>query len=212
MSVQLIWITPNAEDLIVHIARVSNPQSQAEGQHQEKLIKYLIKHKHWSPFEMASVCIEINTTRDIGRQILRHKSFQFQEFSFRYQTVDKLEQSPLREARLQDNTNRQNSIEVDDPDLEADWEYEQQEVYNRAETAYKWALERGIAKEVARAVLPEGLTPSRLYMAGTVRSWYHYCQIRCGPETQKEHREIAQEIKNLLSEELPIIFSGLDDD
>jgi thymidylate synthase (FAD) len=210
MSVKLTWITPHAEDLIVYIARVSNPQSQTEGKNKDKLIKYLIDHRHWSPFEMVSACIEINTTRDIARQMLRHRSFSFQEFSQRYQTIDKLSGIQIREARLQDQTNRQNSIETEDQSLHDNWRQRQLSVFERAETAYKWAIEQGLAKEVARAVLPEGLTHSRLYMAGTIRSWLHYCQTRYGSDTQKEHREIAQEINNLLSNELPFVFKRPD--
>jgi thymidylate synthase (FAD) len=210
MSGKLTWITPHAEDLIVYIARVSNPQSQTEGKNKDKLIKYLIDHRHWSPFEMVSACIEINTTRDIARQMLRHRSFSFQEFSQRYQTIDKLSGIQIREARLQDQTNRQNSIETEDQSLHDNWRQRQLSVFERAETAYKWAIEQGLAKEVARAVLPEGLTHSRLYMAGTIRSWLHYCQTRYGSDTQKEHREIAQEINNLLSNELPFVFKRPD--
>jgi thymidylate synthase (FAD) len=210
MSVKLTWITPHAEDLIVYIARVSNPQSQTEGKNKDKLIKYLIDHRHWSPFEMVSACIEINTTRDIARQMLRHRSFSFQEFSQRYQTIDKLSGIQIREARLQDQTNRQNSIETEDQSLHDNWRQRQLSVFERAETAYKWAIEQGLAKEVARAVLPEGLTHSRLYMARTIRSWLHYCQTRYGSDTQKEHREIAQEINNLLSNELPFVFKRPD--
>ena len=176
-------------DTVAYCARVSNPANQNNVETNEKLLKYLIKHHHWSPFEMVSICLEIQTTRDIARQILRHRSFSFQEFSQRYAIADL--GSVVREARLQDKKNRQNSIETDDTQLAALWEVKQEFLNNTAMEAYQWAIDQGIAKEQARAVLPEGLTLSRLYMNGTLRSWIHYIQLRTGKETQKEHREIA---------------------
>jgi thymidylate synthase (FAD) len=180
----------NAQELVAYCARVSNPANQTNTDTSEKLIRYLIKHKHWSPLEMVSACLEIETTRDIARQILRHRSFSFQEFSQRYAVADLGWE--LKDARLQDTKNRQNSIETDDQLLENEWERAQKRAIYAAEREYKWALENGIAKEQARAVLPEGLTVSRLYMQGTLRSWVHYIELRSGPETQKEHRLIAQ--------------------
>ena len=206
---KLVWITPNAQEMIVHTARVSNPQSQAEGKAPERLINYLIKHHHWSPFEMATACIEINTTRDIARQILRHRSFSFQEFSQRYAEVDTLREPITRQLRMQDTANRQNSLEVEDPELAQWWASVQAEVAEGTMFAYQTAIEKGIAKEVARAILPEGLTPSRLYMTGTIRSWLHYIQIRASKETQKEHREIAIAIERVLFEEMPDIIAAM---
>ena len=180
------------DEFIAYVARVSNPSNQNNHLTATKLLKYLAKHKHWSPFEMVDVCMEISTTRDIGRQILRHRSFRFQEFSQRY--ADPIQDMGFvtREARLQDTKNRQNSIETDDESLSEMWEEMQRHLTTKATTAYNWAIENGIAKEQARAVLPEGLILSRMYMAGSLRSWIHYCQVRMDPSTQKEHREIAQ--------------------
>lgn len=205
--VSLIWATPDGEELLAHIARVSNPEGQLEAKNSSKLIRYLMEHAHWSPFEMVSVCMEINTTRDIGRQILRHRSFSFQEFSGRYQSYDKLDEAPIRECRMQDTKNRQNSLQTDDYNLRAWWEKVQTLVQNDAASYYELALAKGIAKEQARALLPEGLTPSRLYMAGTLRSWIHYVDIRCDPSTQKEHREIAEQCKVILTEQFPNVFN-----
>lgn len=186
---------------IAFVARVSNPSSQTKGKNNDKLLNYLIRNKHWSPFEMASITMQVDTTRDIARQILRHRSFSFQEFSQRYAKVtdDPNFQFVIREARLQDEKNRQNSIEVEDTDLSFWWSNAQQLVIDQAVEVYNQALERGIAKEVARAVLPEGNTPSRIYMAGTVRSWIHYCQLRGGNGTQKEHMEVAKDAKIILN-------------
>lgn len=209
MSCKLVWITPEAEAQITYIARVSNPKMQ--GEPSDKLIPYCIKNKHWSIFEMANACVEIETTRDIARQILRHRSFSFQEFSQRYAAVDALEQAPYREARLQDNKNRQNSIDSDDIHLKAWWEWKQAEVTACTTRIYKEALEQGIAKEVARAVLPEGLTTSRMYMNGSIRSWMHYCDLRTGNGTQKEHIEIAKEISSIFEKQLPNIWKALND-
>ena len=188
----------DVQDLIAFCARVSNPSHQFDTMTAEKLIKYLIDHQHWSPLEMTSATIEISTTRDIARQILRHRSFSFQEFSQRYADPTKDMEFVIREARLQDTKNRQNSIEIDpnseDPqqrDLQKFWEQVQNDVIENAKSAYRWAINNGIAKEQARVVLPEGNTQSILYMAGTLRSWVHYIQLRTANGTQKEHKEIA---------------------
>jgi thymidylate synthase (FAD) len=194
-----------AEDLIGYCARVSNPSNQNNSLTAPKLIKYLVDNQHWSPLEMVSVTIEIETTRDIARQLLRHRSFSFQEFSQRYADPVKELGFEVREARLQDAKNRQNSIDVEDATLQIAWAMKQEQQIHEAKLAYKWAIENGIAKEVARAVLPEGLTQSRLYAAGTLRSWYHYCQLRMGNGTQKEHRELAQECWYVITNEFPIL-------
>jgi thymidylate synthase (FAD) len=188
-----------ANELIAYCARVSNPANQLNNDTADKLIAYLIKHKHFSPFEMVNLVFEINTTRDIARQILRHRSFSFQEFSQRYADPTQLEYV-LREARLQDTKNRQNSVEVEDDQLTNEWHQRQQEVWDKALQEYKWALDKGIAKEVARAVLPEGMTPTKMYMQGSLRSWIHYLEVRSTEEggTQKEHRIIAQEIAQII--------------
>jgi len=209
MSVKLIWITPDAEKLLGYIARVSNPQNQGN-ENVEGLLRYMVKHQHWSPFEMASAVFEINTTRDIARQILRHRSFSFQEFSQRYADVSLLETPEFRECRLQDHENRQNSLTTNDQAKHYIWAQLQARVDEITQAAYKQALEMGVAKEQARAVLPEGLTPSRLYMSGTIRSWMHYCQLRTQPETQKEHRVIAQSISDELALQVPEVWSALE--
>lgn len=196
-------VSVEVEDLIGYCARVSNLGASLEDDN-EKLLNYLIRNKHWSPFEMVSVCLEIETTRDIARQILRHRSFSFQEFSQRYANPLAMEYE-IREARLQDTKNRQNSIEVDDPLLQAKWATRQKRVWEEAMEAYEWAVENGIAKEVARAVLPEGMTPSRLYMNGTMRSWIHYIELRRENGTQKEHILIARECAKVISEIFPYI-------
>ena len=188
---------------IAYAARVSNPANQNNDESAEKLVRYLIKHQHWSPLEMVNVCLEIETTRDIARQILRHRSFSFQEFSQRYAVADL--GFEFKEARLQDEKNRQNSIETTDVGLQLNWETQQDYVIVAAERAYRWALEHGIAKEQARAVLPEGITVSRLYMNGTLRSWVHYIQLRSGVETQKEHREIALACVDAIEPIFPMI-------
>lgn len=205
MSVKLIWATPNAEQLISDMARVSNPANQ--GMPPGKLLAYLVRNKHWSPFEMVSACFQIETSRDIARQILRHRSFSFQEFSQRYASVDALPPAPPREARLQDDKNRQNSIETNDEALQHGWDAEQEYVRKAALYAYEWALANGIAKEQARAVLPEGLTASRMYMSGTIRSWLHFCQVRTDAGTQKEHREIAEQISAKMAELFPLSWA-----
>ena len=191
--------------LIAYCARVSNPSNQMNVETADKLVEYLIKWKHWSPFEMANVCLEIETTRDIARQILRHRSFTFQEFSQRYADPIKDLSFTYREARLQDTKNRQNSIETEDYSLQLEWLYQQREVVNAATKAYQWAMDNGIAKEVARAVLPEGLTMSRMYVNGTIRSWIHFIETRTHISTQKEHREVALECAKAISVIFPLI-------
>jgi len=195
----------DVQELIAFCARVSNPSNQFNTDTSEKLIKYLIANKHFSPLEMVSVCIEIETTRDIARQILRHRSFSFQEFSQRYADPTKDLSFVLREARLQDTKNRQNSIENTNMALAAFWEERQKRVIQEAKDAYEWAILNGIAKEQARAVLPEGLTVSRLYMNGTLRSWVHYCELRMANGTQKEHADIAREIAKVIAEVFPMM-------
>jgi len=193
------------QDIIAYCAKVSNPQFQTNFETSEKLLKYLIANAHWSPFEMVSATIEIETTRDIARQMLRHRSFSFQEFSQRYKEVDALGNSfVIREARLQHPTNRQDSIETDDEELQHQWAAAQQSVIDLSKKAYDWALKNGIAKEVARSVLPEGNTVSRLYMQGTIRSWIHYIQLRSANGTQKEHMELAVEIGKAIAEIFPL--------
>ena len=216
MSVKLIGITTpfaghnSAEDMIVYMARVSNPSNQSMARGDEKLIRYLIKNQHWSPFEMVNIVMEINTTRDIARQILRHRSFSFQEFSQRYADPTKDLGFELREARLQDTKNRQNSIETDNYALKTVWEEQQRFIIDSAKSAYDWAIEQGIAKEQARAVLPEGNTQSRMYMNGTLRSWIHYCQLRMDNGTQKEHKEIATECWKIITDKFPNVAAALE--
>jgi thymidylate synthase (FAD) len=181
----------DAQELIAYCARVSNPSNQLNTETSEKLIKYLVKHAHWSPLEMVSACVEIETTRDIARQILRHRSFSFQEFSQRYADPTKDLSFVLREARLQDTKNRQNSVETDDAALTEEWNRRQQAVIDLVKENYEWAISAGIAKEQARAILPEGNTVSRLYMNGTLRSWIHFIELRSGNGTQKEHQIVA---------------------
>lgn len=181
----------SVDEFIAYVARVSNPSNQMNTETAPKLLRYLAKNAHWSPFEMVSICMEIDTTRDIARQILRHRSFSFQEFSQRYADPTKDLGFVKREARLQDMKNRQNSIDTEDAELQQRWEDMQWELINEVRDVYEWAIENGIAKEQARAVLPEGLTQSRMYMNGTLRSWIHYCDLRMANGTQKEHREIA---------------------
>lgn len=202
-KVKLIWATPNGEDLVAYMARVSNPANQNNKETSAKLLQYLVRNKHWSPFEMVSACVEIETTRDIGRQILRHRSFAFQEFSQRYAEVNQFETG---ECRLQDTKNRQNSLLNEDRELADVWEKGQQRLIQDSTELYQWALNNGIAKEVARKVLPEGLTGSRMYMTGTLRSWIHYLQVRLDPSTQKEHREVAEKILVALQKDFPNIL------
>lgn len=194
----------DVQELIAFCARVSNPSNQFNTETSEKLIKYLIKHKHWSPLEMVSACLEIETTRDIARQILRHRSFSFQEFSQRYADPTKDLSFVLREARLQDTKNRQNSIATDNLALQAWWETRQKRVIEECKQAYEWAIANGLAKEQARAVLPEGLTVSRLYMNGTLRSWVHFIELRSANGTQKEHQEVARECAKVIAEVFPL--------
>jgi thymidylate synthase (FAD) len=224
-SVKLIGITKpvhpdpdfqpyTSEQLIAYCARVSNTANQ-DNPDSNKLLKYLVRNKHWSPFEMVHVVMEINTTRDIARQILRHRSFSFQEFSQRYAEVTN-DSFQIREARMQDTKNRQNSVEIDhyvdeQVDLDKSWRMKQQQMQHEAQLAYKWAIEKGIAKEVARSVLPEGLTMSRMYMSGSLRSWIHYCHLRIGNGTQKEHRLIAEECWNVLCDQFGFLEGLLDD-
>ena len=199
------------DEFIAYVARVSNPSNQNNTLTATKLLRYLAKHKHWSPFEMVSVVMEIETTRDIARQILRHRSFSFQEFSQRYADPTTDLGFSTREARLQDTKNRQNSIEITQgTPLTERWEEVQQKVIDAAQEAYKWASYNNIAKEQARAVLPEGLTNSRMYMNGTLRSWIHYCQLRMGEETQKEHREVARDAWYQITEHFPSLKDALD--
>lgn len=190
---------------IAYAARVSNPGNQDNNDTAEKLVRYLIKHQHWSPLEMVSVCLEIDTTRDIARQILRHRSFSFQEFSQRYADPTRDLSFELREARLQDTKNRQNSIETDDVLLRKRWSQKQRELVDMAKATYEWAIEHGIAKEQARSVLPEGNTQSRMYMNGTLRSWVHYVQLRSGNGTQKEHKEVAIACAKAIEPVFPMI-------
>jgi len=194
----------DAQELIAYCARVSNPSNQLNTDTSEKLIRYLIKHQHWSPLEMVSACIEISTTRDIARQILRHRSFSFQEFSQRYADPTKDLSFVLREARLQDTANRQNSITTDDQLLQNEWERAQKRVIYAAQREYEWAIANGIAKEQARAVLPEGLIESRLYMNGTLRSWIHFIELRSANGTQKEHQEVALACAKVIADIFPM--------
>lgn len=194
----------DVQELIAYCARVSNPSNQFNTDTSEKLINYLVKHAHWSPLEMVSACMEIETTRDIARQILRHRSFSFQEFSQRYADPVKDLDFEIREARLQDDKNRQNSVETDNVDLKTEWMLAQERVIIEARKAYRWAIENGIAKEQARAVLPEGLTMSRMYMNGTLRSWIHYIELRSANGTQKEHMDIAKACAHVIAEVFPM--------
>jgi thymidylate synthase (FAD) len=198
------YFAENMTELVAFCARVSNPSNQSNKDTSEKLIRYLVKNQHWSPLEMVSMCLEIETTRDIARQILRHRSFSFQEFSQRYADPTQELDFVLREARLQDTKNRQNSIETDSDYLKERWEEEQLSVLFRVKQAYKWAIDNGIAKEQARAVLPEGLTVSRLYMNGTLRSWIHYIQLRSSNGTQKEHAEVALKCAEVIAKVFPM--------
>ena len=195
------------EDVVAYCARVSNPSNQNNTETSKKLLQYLIKHGHWSPFEMVSLCLEIETTRDIARQILRHRSFSFQEFSQRYADPTKDLSFTTREARLQDNKNRQNSIELDnESDLHYEWTSKQEKLLETIKDTYKWAIDNEIAKEQARAVLPEGITMSRMYMNGTLRSWIHYIDLRSGHGTQKEHMKVARACANAIKPIYPMIL------
>ena len=204
-EVKLISVTPDAEKHMAYCARVSNPSNQ-ENEKFSGLLKYCIEHQHWSIFEQASMTVEINTTRGLAAQILRHRSFTYQEFSQRYADAKLLNNTiPLPELRRQDTKNRQNSVEVNDPEMQESWNMQQAKVRNAAQAAYKWALDNGIAKEQARAVLPEGLTQSTLYMAGSLRSWIHYIDLRASNGTQKEHMIIAEQCKKIVLEHFPML-------
>ena len=194
----------DAQELVAYCARVSNPANQFNTETSEKLIRYLVKHQHWSPLEMVSACCEITTTRDIARQILRHRSFSFQEFSQRYADPTQELDFVLREARLQDPANRQNSVDTQDHLLQIEWERAQKRVLFAVKDAYAWAIKNGIAKEQARAVLPEGLTESRLYMNGTLRSWIHFIELRSANGTQREHQEVARACAQVIAEIFPM--------
>jgi thymidylate synthase (FAD) len=200
-----IELLRTAQDLVAYCARVSNPTNQSNTESSERLIKYLIKHKHWSPLEMVSACLEVETTRDIARQLLRHRSFSFQEFSQRYADPTQELSFVVRDARLQDTKNRQNSIEINDASLQRGWEIKQEHVIRAAKHAYEWAIQNGIAKEQARAVLPEGNTVSRLYVNGTLRSWVHYIELRSSNGTQLEHIEVAKACAEVISKIFPMI-------
>lgn len=209
MAVELVWTTPNGDELIAKMARVSNPDNEDNMETAPKLISYLMKHKHWSPFEMANMCVLVETTRDISRQLLRHRSFSFQEFSQRYAVVPK--EPVLREARMQDPKNRQNSVPVSGEEEEYFAErfvMNQKHVWHVARSAYEHALEMGIAKEQARALLPEGLTPTRLYMNGSIRSWLHFIALRGGNGTQKEATGIANAVAEILSSHYPLTWKA----
>jgi|TARA_R110002110_G_scaffold23181_1_gene88751 thymidylate synthase (FAD) len=196
----------DVQDLIAYCAKVSNPKGQADLSTSESLLNYLIKNQHWSPFEMATATVEIETTRDIARQMLRHRSFAFQEFSQRYADPRDMENTfVLREARLQDTKNRQNSVDVDNPKLSAEWRMRQQDIIDAAKAHYNWAIGNGIAKEQARVVLPEGLTVSKLYAQGSIRSWIHYVALRSANGTQREHMDLAVEIGKAISKIFPMI-------
>jgi len=193
------------QGLVSYCARVSNPSNQMNSETSERLIKYLIEHKHWSPLEMVNVCLEINTTRDIAHQIVRHRSFSFQEFSQRYAEPKEIgDQFVIREARLQDTKNRQNSVETTDHELISEWKTLQEDIISHAQRVYEWAIKNGIAKEQARVVLPEGLTKTRLYMNGTLRSWVHYIELRGANGTQKEHMDIAHACAKVITEIFPL--------
>ena len=202
-EVKLMWATPEADKMIAYMARVSNPDNQ-DNQEFQRLLRYMMAHKHYSPFEMASMCVQIDTTRDISRQILRHRSFSFQEFSQRYEDVSKLGDMVERECRLQDVNNRQSSLECTNEALTLDFKGAQKYLWDKATAIYQEALSYGIAKEQARALLPEGLTPTRMYMTGTIRSWIHYIQVRADITTQKEHRVLAEQVLQVLREAAPV--------
>ena len=203
-----LYVGKDVQDLIAYCARVSNPANQISSETTERLLKYLIKHKHWSPFEMASACIEIETTRDIARQLLRHRSFSFQEFSQRYADIRDLNDDfVIREARLQDPKNRQNSIQNNDPALEDEWANKQLAIIEMVKMTYDWAIENGIAKEQARAILPEGNTVSRLYVNGTIRSWIHYIELRSANGTQQEHMDLALAVAEAIGKIYPSVVN-----
>ena len=208
-SARLISVTPDAEEQIVYMARVSNPKNQSNMETAPRLVKYLIKHKHWSPFEMASMQLEINTTRAIAAQVLRHRSFSFQEFSQRYSAVGDLPKIAVPHLRTQDLKNKQASHDDLDPEVKERLEREIERLYDNANDLYQFALSKGVAKECARSILPLG-TPTRMYMSGSVRSWIHYIQIRAGVETQLEHRLIAEDAKRIFTEQFPNIAEAME--
>lgn len=214
--VSLRWITPNAETEVVDIARVSNihaiPEGGTPSSRAVSLLRRCIRRAEWSPFDMACACLEFRTTRDIGRQVLRHWSFRFQEFSQRYADVTSLGSVDVRETRMQDHTNRQSSLPTTDSELKRLWESKQRDVISKAAETYAWALSHGIAKEQARVVLPEGLTPTRMYVQGTLRSWMHYCGLRRGNGTQYEHQILAREAFEILWQHIPIILQAYDEE
>lgn len=205
----LIWATPNIEQIVAYCARVSNPANQHNAATANKLLKFCMEHGHWSVFEMGNICIEISCTRDIARQILRHRSFSFQEFSQRYALVE--DEWSSGEARMQDHKNRQNSIPTEDRELRRWWQEQQVAVWKTAKQSYNAAISNGIAKEVARKLLPEGLTMSRMYVNGTLRSWLHYIDVRCDKATQKEHREVAEQCRDIVYRLCPSLDKRLPD-
>lgn len=207
MKAHIVWSTPNGEKYLAYMARVSNPKATLDDPF-KRLIQFLIRKKHWSPFSMVNVCVEVECSRDVSRQVLRHKSFDFQEFSGRYAAYEEGLLEP-REARLQDKENRQNSLPSNDKKLNNWWRYAQEGIIDHVMDVYNEALKRGIAKEVARAILPEGLTPTKMHINGTLRSWIHYFDVRCGDDTQKEHRELAQAIRDLVFEQYPSVKEAL---
>lgn len=213
MNVKLIWVTPNAEELITYMARVSAPKNQENMETAPKLLRYLIQHKHWSPYQMANMCVEINTTRAISAQIIRHQSFSFQEFSARYADVSELGSAVIPHLRRQDHKNRQNSIDDLDPEMVGSYYRRISQLFEDAEHLYREMISTGVAKECARNILPMA-AQTRIYMQGTLRSWIHYLQLRCDPATQAEHRQIAEEIKRIFCQQFPVIgeaaFSGED--
>ena len=207
MKASIVWQTPDGEKYLAYMARVSNPKATLNDPF-KRLIQFLIRKKHWSPFSMVNVCVEVECSRDVSRQVLRHKSFDFQEFSGRYAAYEEGLLEP-REARLQDKENRQNSLPSNNKKLNNWWRYAQEEIIDHVMDVYNEALKRGIAKEVARAILPEGLTPTKMHINGTLRSWIHYFDVRCGDDTQKEHRELAQAIRDLVFEQYPSVKDAL---
>ncbi len=210
-AVKLVWVTPDADALIVKMARVSNPAGQDSGEGAARLIRYLARNRHWSPFEMVAACVEVTTTRDVSRQICRHRSLSVQEFSQRYQSVDALPEPMQRKARLSHPTNRQASLPAEDEKLVDWWDREQARVQSTADFVYRRALEKGIAKEVARAVLPEGLTSTRMYVQGTIRSWIHFLQVRIGHGTQPETEQVAMQIRDVLRAACPLTMTAVED-
>ena len=211
-NVELVWATPDADSLVARLARVSNPENEHNDDTAPRLIRYLIRHQHWSPLEMVSMCVEIRTSRDIGRQILRHRSFSFQEFSQRYANIFALGGRVRREARLQDPNNRQNSLPDVDGSANGWFDWAQSGVWLVAKSRYEEAFARGIAKEQARALLPEGLTPSRMYMSGTLRSWVHFCRLRMGNGTQAEHADIARQCWEIVGQVAPGIHQAVNEE